>query len=111
MQTAKNISQTNQAKRYLTQELAQIEIFGGSGKIFCKMSNLSTTGAFFEVLNSGKIPYGKDLVRLTINLHSVKRTHTIDAEVIWQKNFGFGLRFMTPEQFKKKLTKKSMSLK
>jgi PilZ domain len=97
------------AKRFLTQELAQIEVFGRIGKIFCKMGNLSTSGAFFEVISSNYMPKQKDLVRLTIQLRTIKKTHVIDAEVVWCKGLGIGLQFITSEQFRKKLSDKSLS--
>jgi PilZ domain len=101
--------QTMKPKRFITQELAQLEVFGRIGKIFCKMGNLSVTGAFFEVISSNFMPKKGDLVRLTVNLRSIKKVHTIDAEVIWCKGLGIGLQFITAEQFRKKLSDKSMS--
>lgn len=97
------------AKRFLTQELAQIEVFGRIGKIFCKMANLSVSGAFFEVINSNSMPKNGDLVRLTVNLRSIKKIHTIDAQIIWCKGLGIGLQFMTKDQFRKKLSEKTTS--
>jgi hypothetical protein len=97
------------AKRFLTQELAQIEVFGRIGKIFCKMSNLSVSGACFEVISSNYMPKHGDLVRLTINLRSIKKTHVIEAEVIWCKGLGIGLQFLGATAFRKKLTEKSMA--
>ena len=99
----------SKAKRFLTQELAQIEVFGRIGKIFCKMSNLSVSGACFEVISSNYMPKHGDLVRLTINLRSIKKTHVIEAEVVWCKGLGIGLQFLTATAFKKKLTEKSIS--
>lgn len=97
------------AKRFLTQELAQIEVFGRIGKIFCKMSNLSVSGACFEVISSNYMPKHGDLVRLTINLRSIKKTHVIEAEVAWCKGLGIGLQFLGATAFRKKLTEKSIA--
>jgi hypothetical protein len=107
-QNAKDLEDIK-AKRFLTQELAQIEVFGRIGKIFCKMGNLSVSGAFFEVISSNYMPKHGDLVRLTVNLRSIKKVHTIDAEVIWCKGLGIGLQFMSTEQFRKKLSEKSLN--
>ncbi len=95
------------AKRFLTQELVQIEVFGRIGKIFCKMGNLSVTGVFCEIISANYMPRRGDLVRVTINLRSLKKVRTMDAEVIWCKGLGTGLRFLTPELFRQKLTEKS----
>ncbi len=96
-------------KRFMTQELAQLEVFGRIGKIFCKMGNLSVAGAFLEVISSNFMPKKGDLVRLTVNLRTIKKVHTIDAEVIWCKGLGIGLQFISAEQFRKKLSDKSMN--
>lgn len=95
------------AKRFLTQELAQIEVYGRIGKVFTKMGNLSTSGAFFEIISSNYMPRMGDLVRLTINLRSIKKVHVLDAEVIWCKGLGLGIQFLTPEQFRKRLSEKT----
>ncbi len=101
--------QKTKPKRFMTQELAQIEVFGRIGKIFCKMGNLSVAGAFFEVISSNYMPKKGDLVRLTVNLRSIKKVHTIDSEVIWCKGLGIGLRFVSVDEFRKKLSEKSMT--
>ena len=98
---------TTKSKRFLTQELAQIEVYGRIGKVFTKMGNLSTTGAFFEIISSNYMPRMGDLVRLTINLRSIKKVHVLDGEVIWCKGLGLGIQFLNPEQFRKKLSEKT----
>lgn len=100
-------SSATKAKRFLTQELAQIEVYGRIGKVFTKMGNLSTSGAFFEIISSNYMPRMGDLVRLTINLRSIKKVHVLDAEVIWCKGLGLGIQFLTPEQFRKRLSEKT----
>lgn len=95
------------AKRFLTQELVQVEVFGRIGKIFCKMGNLSVTGVFCEIISANYMPRSGDLVRVTVNLRSLKKVRTMDAEVIWCKGLGTGLHFLTPELFRKKLSQKS----
>lgn len=95
------------AKRFLTQELVQVEVFGRIGKIFCKMGNLSVTGVFCEIISANYMPRSGDLVRVTVNLRSLKKVRTMDAEVIWCKGLGTGLQFLTPELFRQKLTQKS----
>jgi hypothetical protein len=103
-----NTQEKLKPKRFFTQELAQLEVFGRIGKIFCKMGNLSVAGAFFEVISSNFMPKHGDLVRVTVNLRSIKKVHTLDAEVIWCKGLGIGLQFLTTDQFRKKLSEKSV---
>lgn len=113
--TENDPSQTNSeslgqpAKRYLTQELAQIEIYGHTDKVICKMANLSTSGAFFEIISSQYIPRMGDVIRLTINLRSIKRVHVINAEVIWSKGLSLGIQFLTTLEMQEKLSAKIMS--
>ena len=95
------------AKRFLTQELVQVEVFGRIGKIFCKMGNLSVTGVFFEIISANYMPKSGDLVRITVNLRSLKKVRTMDAEVVWCRGLGMGLQFLSPEKFREKLTQKS----
>lgn len=95
------------ARRFMTQELAQIEVYGRIGKIFTKMSNLSTSGAFFEIISSNYMPKTTDLVRLTVNLRSIKKVHVIDAEVVWCKGLGLGIRFLSTQEFREKLSAKT----
>ena len=109
LESQNKIDANKKAKRFLTQELAQIEVFGRIGKIFCKMGNLSVSGAFFEVISSNYMPKDGDLVRLIVNLRSIKKVHNIDAEVIWCKGLGIGLRFISTEEFRKKISEKTLA--
>lgn len=96
------------AKRFPTQELVQVEVFGRIGKIFCKMGNLSVTGVFFEIISSNFMPKGGDIARITVNLRSLKRVRTMEAEVIWCKGLGMGLHFLTGDKLREKLTNKTI---
>ena len=51
------------AKRHQTKETAIMEVYGQTEKIFCRMNNLSTSGAFFEIVNAKYTPK-KDQVAL-----------------------------------------------
>lgn len=92
------------ARRFSTQEMAQIEVFGKDGKILTKMGNVSYTGAFFEVISSNFMPQNKDIVRITVNLRSVNKTHVIDAEVVWSKGLGLGVQFLNRDQLNLKIS-------
>ena len=100
MQTA----QPNPARRFSTQEMAQIEIYGKDGKLLTKMGNVSYTGAFFEVISSNFVPQKEDLVRITVNLRSVNKTHVIDAEVVWSKGLGVGVQFLNRDQMNSRIS-------
>lgn len=82
------------SQRYYTKEMAQIEVYGRMGKVFCKMSNLSQSGAFLEIINSTYMPRSGDLVRITILLRQINKTHIVDAEIIWSRGLGLGLSFL-----------------
>ena len=99
----KHENQDPQAKRFLTKELAQIEVYGRMGKVFCKMSNLSQSGAFFEIINSNYMPRSGDLVRVTILLRQINKSHTLDAEIVWCKGLGLGLNFLKKTELLHKL--------
>lgn len=91
-------------KRFQTKEPAQIEIYGKFGRIYCKMGNLSKTGAFFEIISSNFMPRQGDLVRITVHLKQLNRVHTMDGEVIWCKGLGLGLMFIKKEELFEKLS-------
>lgn len=93
------------AKRHLTKEPARIEVYGKREVLFCRMNNLSSTGAFFEVLNSLYIPKIGDIVRVTINLKQVNKTHIINGEVVWFKGTGLGVSFLKQKELLEKLSK------
>ncbi|MBC7420439.1 MAG: PilZ domain-containing protein [Bdellovibrio sp.] len=92
-----------QAKRFSTKELAQIEVYGRMGKVFCKMANLSQSGAFFEIINSNYMPRSGDLVRVTVLLRQINKTHILDAEIIWCKGLSLGINFLKKSELMQKL--------
>ncbi len=94
-------------KRFLTKEHAQIEIYGRFGKIFCRVANLSMTGAFLEIINAKYVPRPGELMRITIMLRQVNKTHTLDAEIIWSKGLGLGIAFIKKDRLFEKLSSRS----
>jgi Tfp pilus assembly protein PilZ len=94
------------AKRYSTQEPARIEVYGRQEVLFCRMNNLSSTGAFFEISHATKnTPRIGDLVQVTVNLKQVSKTHIVNGEVIWCKGLGLGISFIKQKELIKKLAK------
>ncbi|MEQ1721671.1 MAG: PilZ domain-containing protein [Pseudobdellovibrio sp.] len=93
------------SKRYFTKEPARIDVYGKKEVLFCRMNNLSSTGAFFELLNPTYIPRIGDLVRMTINLKQVNKTHVVNGEVVWFKGSGLGVSFIKQKELFTKLSK------
>ncbi len=92
------------ARRFLTQELANLEVYGKEGKILAKMANVSVTGAFFEIINAAQMPRKNDLVRITIILRALNKTHVIESQVVWSKGLGLGVQFLTRDDMNSKLS-------
>lgn len=91
MDTKQNYQVT--AERFPTREPARIEIVAKKTILFCRMNNLSKTGAFFEILSSNYTPVPGEIVRVVINLKQVNKTHTIYGEVVWSRGLGLGVAF------------------
>ncbi len=87
-------TQKKSAKRFYTREPARIEIIGKKTVLFCRMNNLSTTGAFFEILNSNYTPRAGEVVRVLVNLKQVNKSHVMSGEIVWSKGLGLGVRFI-----------------
>jgi hypothetical protein len=81
-------------ERYLTDERAYLEIFGRMGTLIAELKNLSISGAFLEIIQGDYIPQRGDLIRVTIPLESLGRTHSVNAEVVWGKSLGVGVCFL-----------------
>ncbi|MBY0451627.1 MAG: PilZ domain-containing protein [Bdellovibrionaceae bacterium] len=93
------------AKRHVTNEPAIVEVYGRTGKIFCRMNNLSTSGAFFEITNSYHTPRQGDVVRVTVNLKQLGKTHTLHGQIIWCRGLGLGVAFIKNKDLYKKIAK------
>lgn len=105
MEQNQNTPNHSPAKRHLTNETAFLEIYGRSGKILCKMNNLSTTGAFFEIVNSHITPRKGDVVRITVNLKKLNKSHVLHGQIIWNKGLGIGIAFMKTQDLVKLVVK------
>lgn len=93
------------AERHSTNETAFVEVQGRTGKILCRMNNLSKTGAFFEIVNSHFTPRQGDLVRVTINLKQLNKIHTLHGQIIWNRGLGLGIAFLKSKDVLKKIAK------
>jgi hypothetical protein len=93
------------SKRHLTREPARIEVYGKKEVLYCSMNNLSSTGAFFEILNPTFTPRAGYLVRVTIKLKQINKTHFVNGEVVWFKGLGMGVSFIKQKDLFDKLSK------
>ena len=93
------------AKRHQTKETAIMEIYGQTDKIFCRMNNLSTSGAFFEIVNAKYTPKKNQVVRITVSLKQLGKSYTLHGEVVWSKGLGVGVSFVKQKDLFKKIAK------
>lgn len=92
-------------KRFLTQEIVKVEVYGSSAKLTCRMANMSTSGAYFELLSGGAPAGSNDLVCISIHLRAINKIHTVNAEVVWSRGVGFGVQFLNKDLFNDKISK------
>ncbi len=95
------------AERYKTSEIARLQVYGRMGTLLAKLKNISATGSFFELVNGDYIPNPGDFIHVTIQLHTVGRTHDFDAEVAWSEALGFGVSFVKKEHLLTKMMSKN----
>lgn len=91
------------APRFLTTETAHIEVYGRLGKLVGNMKNISKTGAYLELTQGDYVPNLGDVLHMTVHLHSMRKTHNMDAEVVWNKGLTFGVQFVNKEQVLEKI--------
>lgn len=92
------INEQTLAERYETQELATVQVYGRIGKILSKMKNLSASGGFFEMVQGDALPQKGDIVKITVNLRQLGKTHYLDGEVVWYRGLGIGVHFLKKDQ-------------
>ena len=95
------------AKRFVTKEKADIEVYGHIGKLGAQLRNLSETGAFLEVSSGDYVPQKGDLLNLTVTLDSLKKTYNLAAEVVWSKGMGMGICFINKEEVLERMMAKA----
>lgn len=96
------------AKRYKTQEKASIEVYGHSGILGARLRNLSETGAFLEFSHGDYVPKKGDLLNLTVNLDTIKKTHNVSAEVVWSSGMGLGVCFINKDEVLERMMAKTL---
>jgi hypothetical protein len=99
------------AERYKTQETASLEIYGKSNKLVAIVKNLSLTGAGIEWLKGNTQLNSGDIVRVLVDLRSVKKTYSLNAEVVWSIGNKGGVHFISSEQVLQKLMQRAFASK
>lgn len=107
-QILKSISDV--APRYRTKENAYLEVYGRTGKIFCRLENLSRSGANLRVINAEYIPEAGEFSRITVHLRSLNKTHIIPTKIIWSNSLNLGVRFLDQNEAKDKLNHRYSAL-
>jgi hypothetical protein len=93
--------------RHETAEVSKIQVYGRTGDMVAKLQNLSATGARLELINGEYVPKRGDFLHITVHLHSINKTHEVDAEVMWNEGLGFGINFIKREQLMFRLLNRS----
>ncbi len=101
---------TKVAKRFKTNEKAELEVYGHVGILQAYMSNLSSTGAFLELSAGNYIPRKGDLLSLTVQLDSLNKQHHLAAEVIWSQGAGLGVCFIQRDEILERMMAKASSI-
>lgn len=96
-----------QADRHNTSEVAKVQIYGRPGEMVAKLKNISATGALLELMNGDYVPKQGDFVHIVIHLQSVKKTHEVDGEVVWNEQMGFGIAFIKKNQLISRMMSRS----
>jgi hypothetical protein len=95
------------AKRFATREKANIEVYGHIGTLAARLRNLSETGAFLEVSHGDYVPQKGDLLNLTVELSTIRKTHNVAAEVVWSKGMGLGICFINKDEVLERMMAKA----
>jgi len=98
------------AQRYDTKEIAHIEVYGRHhGKMVAKMKNISVSGAFFELAQSEYVPRQGDMLCVTVHLGTLKKSHIVHAQVVWNRGLGFGAQFVAKDELVAKMLLRTVS--
>lgn len=95
------------AERYTTHEKAIVEFYSRPGTMTADVVNLSTSGACLEWhLDEHYNLQNGDLIRVTIQLSSLKKQHFLTAEVVWAHEGRIGVNFVKPNELTARLMAK-----
>ncbi|OYZ17899.1 MAG: hypothetical protein B7Y39_14420 [Bdellovibrio sp. 28-41-41] len=89
------------ARRFTTNEMATIEVFGRMETMKGTMKNLSTSGCFLELTKGDYVPQEGDCLRIILPLKSLNKTRNLFGQVVWKKGVGFGITFIKKDDISK----------
>ena len=86
--------------RFPTNEEAHIEVYGGAAPaMWARLKDISNTGACIECTDESYSELGEGaLIRMTINLSQLKKSHSISAQVVWLSGLKMGVKFLKESQ-------------
>ena len=85
-------------QRFVTNEKANIEVYGKRLNVTATLKNLSQTGACLTwAAENVRLETG-DLVCMTVMLGDLKKQHKVNAEVIWRRDKQTGISFIGKDQ-------------
>lgn len=91
------------AERFSTREAVRIEIYGKRTTLYCRMTNLSKTGAKFQIISATYNPKVGEFLRVIVQLKTVNSVRVLNAEIIWVKGYEMGVAFLKQEELLKKV--------
>ena len=92
--------------RYPANEKAFVEIHGKEGSISASVKNISRSGACLEWGASDVKIVPGDLLRMTVSLPQINKTHDLNAVVVWTDGNVSGLNFLKSNHVFESLPKK-----
>ncbi len=94
-------------QRFVTNEKANIEVYGRKSNVAATLKNLSQTGACLTWAQEGVRLETGDLICITVVLGEVKKLHRVNAEVIWRREKETGISFIAKDQLVERFVSKT----
>lgn len=94
-------------QRYVTNEKANIEVYGRRSNVDATLKNLSQTGACLTWAQEGVRLETGDLICITVVLGDLKKSHKVNAEVVWRREKETGINFIPKEALVEKFVTKT----
>jgi hypothetical protein len=95
------------AKRFQTNENAVVEFYNKPGAMTASLVNMSSTGACLQWhYPEGDFLEKGALIKITIMLGSLKKSHYLTAEVVWNKRGRLGICFVKPSELMSKVIRR-----
>lgn len=94
-------------QRFETNEKASIEVYGRRSSVTATMKNLSQTGACLKWGQEGVRLETGDLICMTIELGDLKKSHKVNAEVVWRRDKETGVNFIGKDELVERFVTKT----